>query len=50
MKQVYWILVNDERYCSFDNYQDAKFMLDYLKARGTTDKLELEADAGKDNK
>lgn len=50
MKQVYWILVNDERYCSFDNYQDAKFMLDYLKARGTADKLELMPDAGKDER
>lgn len=50
MKQVYWILVNGERYCSFDNYQDAKFMLDYLKARGTSDKLELMPDAGKDER
>lgn len=50
MKQIYWILVNGERYCSFDNYQDAKFMLDYLKARGATEELSLEAAPGKDEK
>ncbi len=48
MKQVYWVKVNGERYCSFDNVKDAKFMIEYLKARGAKEELTIEADAGKD--
>ena len=50
MKQMYWVKVNGERYCAFDNIKDARYMIDYLKARGTTDKLELMPDAGKDER
>ena len=49
MKQVYWIKVNGERYCSFENYEDASLMVRYLKARGSTDELIIEADAGKED-
>ena len=50
MKQIYWIKVNGERYCSFENYKDAQFMIKYLRARGNTDELTIEAEPGKDNK
>ena len=48
IKQKYWIVVNGERYCAFDNVKDAKFMIEYLKARGATEELTIEADAGKE--
>ena len=50
MKQTYWIKVNGERYCSFDNVKDAQFMIEYLKARGNNDELSLEAVPRKDEK
>lgn len=50
MKQIYWIKVNGERYCSFDNIKDAEFMLQYLKSRGTSEELTLEAVPGKDER
>ena len=50
MKQIYWIKVNGERYCSFDNVKDAQFMIKYLRARGNTDELTIEAEPVKDNK
>jgi hypothetical protein len=50
MKQIYWIKVNGERYCAFDNSEDARYMIEYLKARGNTDELTIEAEPGKDSK
>ena len=43
IKQKYWIVVNGERYCAFDNIKDAQFMIAYLKARGRMDKFTIEA-------
>ena len=43
MKQTYWIKVNGERYCFFESFKDAEFMIQYLKARGNTDELTIEA-------
>ena len=33
---------------AIDNVKDAKFMIEYLKARGATEELTIEADAGKE--
>ena len=40
----YWVLVNDQRYCGFETLQDAQYVINFFRACGCEDKLEIEAD------
>lgn len=41
---LYWVLINDKRYCGFETLHDAQYVITYFRASGCEDKLEIEAD------
>lgn len=46
-KTIYWVVLNGKRHCSFDNIQEANFMVAYLKDlyRDEAKEVKIEADA-----
>ena len=43
-RTLYWMLINDQRYCGFETLEEVQYAIAYFKASGCKDKLDIEAD------